>query len=427
MKPIVVLVPILVVVLVLAGWAQTPGWTAELGFAATVPTGTWVPLRLVAGPSEPSWTLEVTPGGRYEFPGPGTWELPVYVPAALPELHLKISAGGWTRQQFTLPAATRSFPGHLILTDGLGPEDQMALERLLLPGEPIRVEPVSPASWPTSALAWEGVSAVVARDPGTILSPAQARALGAWIASGGHLVLVGKATGPSLEGQLAPGRGLGKVVRSPLAPGPGSWGPLVNLRPYGEIRSLGTDFGPDRLPPDPRLPGVSPVLGGILVGWALGLGVLALGRKGGWTAVLVWTAVAVSAVVGFGPTDSDRGIEVRTRQILLPGGLGRYVQTETLAPPGTSPWALAAWKERSGVAAILVADSPQRVVTQAFLEPRSEPGVRVSGPSPALPETVNADREWLLGVIATAPDRDWVVGGGPDQSWIELLPLRGAP
>jgi hypothetical protein len=428
MKRIPVLVTMLLAALVPAVWAEDPGWTAELGFAATVPTGTWVPLRLSAGPSVPPWVLDVTPGGRFRFPGPGTWEVPVFVPAALETLGLTISAGGWTRQEFRFPAASRGFPGHLILTDGLGPEDQERLEGLLLPGEPIRVEPMAPASWPTSALGWEGVSAVVAQDPGTILSPAQIRAVEVWIASGGHLVLVGSPeNGSSVAAQIGSPPGLGTIVHTPSPP-TAAWGRLLNLQPFGTVRNLGTNFGPERPPANPRLPGISRIHIGILVGWGVGLGLLGLGRKRGWPPLLVWTALAVGVVIGFGPTDADRGILVHTRQIVLPGDLGRYVQTETEAPPGTSPWALAAWKQRTnGVGTALVADTPRRVVTQTFEGPLAQPGVRVTGAAPVLPESLTPDRDWLLGVIATAPQRDWVVGGGSDGAWIELLPREGTP
>jgi hypothetical protein len=411
--------------------AQQATWTAQLGFGTTVPFGTWSPLRVTAAPDAPAWTLEVLPAGaQAAFPGAGTWEIPVFVPAGQESLTATVTAGGWVRQKWELAAGARGFPGHLVLVGDLGPGEQAAIGSVLLPGEPVRTEPVPASDWPRSALAWEGVSAAVLRDPGPVLAPAQVRALGAWLASGGRLVLEAPlGPGASLADQLGPTTGLGRIVIVGDRPSPGAWKAALGLVAFGQVRRLGTDFGPPAVPgpaPAPRIPFP---LQALLAAWAAGLALLAVRKKARWAPALAWTLAAGLAVLAWGPNDTDRGLVLRLREVILPSGLGRYVQTEVLAPCEASPWALAAWKRSHLVdGASVVAEGPRRLVTQQFLPPAPRTaGARVRGTSPEVPEALAADRDWVLGVLRTAPDRNWAVGGDSQGAWVELLAPEAAP
>ncbi len=423
-------------------------WKADLGFSGLIPTGTWVPLRVTVEGSASPWTLEAITvpldnTARWTEAGPGVFEYPVFVPEGVSSLHLILRADGGQVDAVDLAVAGQSFPGHLILVWGQDGGVRRGLESLLLPWEPLRVANVNPAAWPTSPLSLEGVSALVVQDPGPVLSPAQAVAVKAWVASGGRLV-VDRPRASSLMGQLGESAGLGRLVSATVSDTPSFLKAALALRPWGEVRKLGEDFEPASPVSTPGRE--APLDLGFVLVWSLAGGLLAFGRRLKLTMAIACLGTLTAAVLwGSGQLSSNNELSMHGREVVLPGGAGRFTSLEValgtakIDPfqwPATSPWALEAWKAaHSEFEASARISEPQRLVLESFAPPvarTSEFWVRWSGESlmwsarkgsgsTALEQTpaeFRPDAAWLARVAAIDPKRSWSVGLEGGVCWI---------
>lgn len=436
------------------------GWTAEVGTGGVVVPGTWAPLRVEAPVEVGPWTLEVrasNSSGRVSPPvilrqaAGGVWEHPLFLADGTRALNLRFLVDDLVRQELDLPLASRIFPGHVVGTDGLDAATRGALSGVLFPEEPVRVIPYKPSRWPTSPLSYGALAALVVKDPGPVLSPAQREALRAWIASGGQLFVVSPRAASGLEAQVGevPGRGKVQTVTEdrPL------WKDLLSLRPYGQAPRWGTEFGPSA---QGTPTGGSPLTLGALVfvlAWTgLGLLILLVRKKGGlgWpVALALGASAAVLVLSSNGALDWERGLSVHTREITL-AGVGRFVSVEaapTDARPGplgwtaTSPWALARWKEQPREAGTFVRVDGSRVVLEAFLPEEPRQGqYRVRWESGTLkwaenkggwvdretaPEGYGPDLAWIRRLAQSSPTTVWSTGREAQTCW--LKPEQGGP
>jgi len=443
MKKTAVWVAVLLLWLTPLAFAQA-SWTAELGMGTALTPGAWAPLWIFAPDSEP-WTLEIrslsasgreTARVKTAYLTGGTHEQPVYLAAGTQALSLRFLSQGLLRQEMTLSLAGRDFPGHLIGVSGLPASVQYALAQVLLPVEPVRVVSIPPSRWPSSPLSFGGVSALVLKDPGPVLAPAQLRALQAWIASGGRLVIVEELPASrSLLSQVGTVEGWGRVRGAKAMPASDSWREALALAPYEQTNRLGSDFEPRaaNLPPVGRPDPPAAVT--FLVIWAaLGILILVLRRKAGPGGLLVWASVCSLAAGGLWASGSlawDRGSTVHGREVVLPGDLGRFTSLEASQSP-TVPWALDLWKADLPPGDLRIA-GPDRIVVDAFLpalarsaqyQVRWEPqGLRWLARKEA-PAALQPDLAWLTKTTASLPGTTWSVGLEGPVCWVrpELAP-----
>jgi hypothetical protein len=425
-------------------------WSAQVGLGGLVAPGSWTPLRFQTPDAGP-WSVEVravSASGReasvitFRHAAGGSFEEPFFLEDATRALNLRFLAGDLVQEEFLLPLTGRLFPGHLIGVHGVSPADEGALSEVLLPGEPVRTLSLPPAQWPTSVFSYGALSALVVRDPGAVLAPAQLSALRVWIASGGRLIVLAPRASGSLFDQVGPVEGLGRVsaTTSPR------WKDLLGLRPYGEVHRLGTEFAPWSRPAS-RGDGPGSAALAFVLGWA-GLSALwlVLRKKQGLGRPLVAAFLGTLAAGGLwltGVASWDRGLASHAREIELPGGLGRFAVLQAVRPDermgpfdwSRSPaWALPLWREGRSEGSMIQSLGHDRVALAAFLPavPRRasfqvvwEGRLRwfqaangVWAPREEAPAELTADVPWLAGLAAEHPGLRWSVGLEDGACWV---------
>ena len=440
-------------------------WSAEVGIGGSVAPGTWAPLWLEAPADAGEWTLEVrftSVSGRESGPvttlhaSGGRYEEPLFLADSTRKLHLRFLTQGIVREELTLLLEARSFPGHLIGVEGLSPSVRSALTEVLLPHEPVRVVTAPGESWPSSPLAWGNLAALVVKDPGPILSPAQVSSLRAWISSGGRLVVVESRPGKrSLLAQVGSVPGWGKALGVEISADPEFWRRTLELQPFGQLPRLGTDFGPSATNlPSVGQPNSLAALVLVLVWAALAVLVPVVFRKGsvGWPLAGAFLgSVAVMALWFSGSLAWDKGLPLHGREMVLPGDLGRFTSLEVGLPDqkpnslgwtDTSPWALGLWKAQAHEAAWVRVETTDRVVQEAFrpaLDRQSE--FRISGSASLrwsqksngvwsfrelAPAAFESDLAWLTRWAQAYPDTTWSVGIDGTTCWLRPEPSEGA-
>jgi len=254
----------------------------DFGFDEVAAAGRWAPLRINWDDAPPGARLEVTRFGREDREGPtetfvaassGSVECPVPVLEGLSGLRVRMSVGSEILAERRLRPLDRAFPGHLVLALGLPSELLRAIAASLQPLEPVRALEIAPLALPALPLDLDGVAAMVLRDPGRSLSPAQIAALRSWLAAGGRMAVLdareGEAGLVSSLGVPGSGRsrsyGLGAIESfaeppEALAGGsdPAFWRRTLALRPFGHDGRLAAGRLPDLAGKLPGLP--SPVL-----------------------------------------------------------------------------------------------------------------------------------------------------------------------
>jgi len=417
------------------GYADA-SWSAEVGLGGVVVPGAWAPLRVESARASGPWTLEAGPGVFWEFPGPGVFERPIFLPDGLQTLLLRRVEGGLVQDEKAL-SLSREFPGNVIVTYGLDAAANRALGGILLPQEPVLVVEEPPVRWPGSFFAYDMVTALAVRDPGPVLSPAQVEAFRAWVASGGRWAVTDRKS-PSLIDQVGPMEGSGAPVPDPAK---------LSLDLYGTNPRLGADFSPSakNLPEGPGPETVGAL--GFLGGWGLLVLLLSRTRNPAGRAWWVVAASMVAVLVLFfcGAFSWDRGVMVHSRQIFLPSGAGAVTSIEAVASPRrvpflewpeASPWGLATWKTQAA-GTLVRAEEPGRFSAVVFAPApaRTSPDrVRWTGSTllwyrgadrlEATPAEYRADLPWITRIAAREPPGTWSVGmaeayGGP-LCWMAL-------
>ena len=139
--------------------------------------------------------------------------IPVFVEETGSRLEVRLVEGGKVLGRVEVDLLAKVFPGHLILTvnlpawhrqtppqHGVGPVLSSARGQ-----EPVLVIPVEFSALPGSALAYDGVSALVVNGDLAVLNPLQAQALRAWLAGGGSLLLFPTEDWPEKKAGGGPG------------------------------------------------------------------------------------------------------------------------------------------------------------------------------------------------------------------------------
>lgn len=183
--------------------AERPRVSPAFGFGGLAAPGRWNPLRVSCGGELEGGLIELERRAEdgailsvetFPYAAGRTVECPVFLDDGLDALELRLKAGGELLSEEGVPLRARTFPGHIVLASGLSPVVQAALGRLLLPREPVQVVSVKTDELPVEGLDYDGVSALVLRDPGRSLSPARVEAMLGWLGGGGSLALIGEAS-----------------------------------------------------------------------------------------------------------------------------------------------------------------------------------------------------------------------------------------
>lgn len=363
-----------------------PTWKVAVGWGTTVVPGTWVPLTATAPAETGPWVLTVravSVSGKVSSPTVyhpfgGVYHRVYFLAEATKALEVEARFASGIHEQMTIDLASRRFPGHLIGTWKTNATVRASLTSVLQPQEPVRVTTVPPTEWPTDLLAWGGYSALVVQDPGAVLSPGQLRALRAWLATGGRLVVGTPRPGSgSLANQVGPAPGRGLVHTVPRLED-ADWPALLQLEPFGHRPRLGTDVQPRPRPTTQESTPVSWAVGAALAAWA-GFMALLLLRRGfsvpiGW-ALVSSVALLVALSGGFGAW--DQGLSTQGQEVVLPGGTGRWASWEIVRRddragifgwPEASPWVTPADRAAKALPdGVVRFVSDQRCVVEAYL------------------------------------------------------------
>lgn len=419
--------------------------TTRFGFGEYVVPRRWAPLR-VRLDMEPVESTAIEVAGRNTvevFPcvGGGGWvECPVLVDESDGEIRVRLVADGRVLAEQALDSRRKVFSGHLILAIELPIPAQQAIEQSLAPQEPVKAVSLAIEDLPRLGLDYDAVSAVVLVDPGPVLSPAQKRAMHAWLAGGGRLVLLKPRPGAeSLASLIAASKrtagaglealqvGLGKLVFVPSAHadflGQASWWRrTLALAPYASsARLTASQSLPDDESRRTNPPTMPKALGLIMAGWAAAaVSIAPLARRKALAWYALFTLACLMAAVPAGKwLDGKwhRGISIEERAIILPEAAGTLIGYRVLAPDDTvwrefgipsSPWGAdlslgqtgekGSWKGATGRAEWRHGHTPSLGVARAALNALS-----LAGYQPGVPMRV-----------LMAPDRFQIIG-----------PLRG--
>ncbi len=343
--------------------------TAGLGFGGSVVPGRWNPLwaRCEGFPGEASIQV-VLRGADGEARGIESFpcvdglrlECPVMVDERLYSISVRLVSSGEVLAEEKLAARAKLFPGHLVLVHGEGSRVELALGMALYPSEPVEAVSVSLADLPSSGLGYDGVSALVLRDPGRSIAPAQAAAMAAFIAGGGRVALTfpregdaGLAGLVSAGGTWREGRpdpyaeiGLGRLVLVGRRLGNGlpldsEWKDILGLAPYGSARTITASrafkVGPESFPKEAEYGRAQAILLAALALWAGVSIVAARNRKKSLIPVLATAGAALAfSLAGSASLDSmmRRGARYSSRMLVLPGGTGAIASIGVLSPYG---------------------------------------------------------------------------------------------
>jgi hypothetical protein len=172
--------------------------SASLGFGGIVVPGRWNPLwvRCEGSPSNASLhvVLKTEGGGEMgieTFPCVDglRFECPVLIGENLDSISVRLVSSGQILAEEKLPARSRFFPGHVVLVCGEGTDVEHAVGASLYPSEPVKALSLPLADLPSAGLSYDAVSALVLRDPGAVLAPAQRNAMLSWLSGGGRLAV----------------------------------------------------------------------------------------------------------------------------------------------------------------------------------------------------------------------------------------------
>jgi hypothetical protein len=231
---------------------------------------------------------------------------------------------------------------------------QRAIAGALLPLEPVQVAPIQAPDLPALGLDYDGVSALVLRDPGASLAPAQVDSLVSWLAGGGRLVLTGaRKGGDSLLARIAaraaplaliPERekdGLARLVSGlgaalalpdeaadmPEAGSPERWRSLLGLALYaGSFRLSASRAFPDSdysWAKRDEAAAAEKAVNAALLAWGLAALVMAMSRRERVFPLALFAAASLILAIWGGiaaDRERHRGATALARAVLLPGG-----------------------------------------------------------------------------------------------------------
>ncbi|HEX3043417.1 MAG TPA: hypothetical protein VHY08_01575 [Bacillota bacterium] len=350
--------------------------TTRLGFGDYIIPGHWVPLWVQITGAVESARVEViryndgeTNPTRESFTLSNTGaagngiEIPVMADFKLKRLITRLYRGEQLITEQLLNLSNKTFPGHFILTINLPATEQQAIEKSLLPLEPVLTVPIQPEELPGLGLNFDGVSGLVINDPGLVLAPAQIKTLRGWLAGGGRMVVFTAEgqpanwirrlvdagnSNPKMNSEVFPvGFGRLTVIHQDreslgLLRISGEWRKAFDLKPYSQTFRLtpGLCFPEqDTAKSDLKLSPINP-LSVFLICWS-GAGVfLSFMRKKGPKVFhfLVLTLLSIAVTIplaGKMASNWKHGAAWHTRAVILPAGGGTFLSTTiSLIPSG---------------------------------------------------------------------------------------------
>ncbi|MCL6590381.1 MAG: hypothetical protein K6U80_10550 [Firmicutes bacterium] len=341
--------------------------TTSLGFGDFVIPGHWVPLRVQIKGGVDSARVEVIRYNEDEnnpsreifavsnpAAGASQLEIPVLASFKVKRVVTRLYHGKQLLTEQSLNLSGKIFPGHLILAINLPAAEQQAIQKSLLPDEPVLAVPIQPEELPGSGLNYDGVSGVVINNPGLVLAPAQIKTLRSWLTGGGRLVIVAASQQPpNWVRRLAGGNwnlqpkgyqevfpvGFGSLIiihpksdAAGILQFSGEWRKILNLKPYLQsLRiSAGQCFpGPVTVKPGQKFSLINPLSLFFLlwVGAAVFLN-LYQKKKPPLNRFLILTLFSVAAAVplaGILAKLWKHGAAWHTQAVILPDGGGALV------------------------------------------------------------------------------------------------------
>lgn len=336
-----------------------PGFGAEVnlrtrvGFGGYLVPGTIMPVQVEINRTVAAGRLEIiSPGeaGAFSiidsFPVQNSKriEASVFINEKVNNLKIRLISGDQILVETGLNPAPKMFPGNLILTVKAPAAAQHAIERALLPAEPVLVAPLQITDLPGTALNYDGVSGLALSDPGPVLTPVQVEALKVWLAGGGRMALGAARSGQSsllsvlgIDAEVSEWSfypvGFGGITAfrgefTGLKQSAPEWRGLLNLRPYTEISRLMVS----RLFPELKTASsrnstgrsvkAASYLSIILILWVISGLIIVIPAKGNRMALLIcfgllWS-VAAYPIGDWLAGIWNRGAEINSRTILLP-------------------------------------------------------------------------------------------------------------
>ncbi len=283
----------------------------------------------------------------------GRAECPIFLDHGLIEIEVSVRDGRRLVARELLNPWESTFPGHAILCNGLSAAARNAVAGFLFPIEPVYAPQSASRDFPSAALDYDAVGAVIIDGEALSLSPSQRDALSAFASGGGAVAVVGGRPERYIDlgrAGLAAGKGfsaapfgLGRVVLIERGPGyaldsrdPGFWKEALALPPYDEARRLNASrFSIEDRPSDADADEASaapaedaPPTAGVAIAagaWAAAASALLLARKRRLAFALAGAALSLAglSIAGAAIDRSwNRGASAEIRIVALPLGTG---------------------------------------------------------------------------------------------------------
>jgi hypothetical protein len=359
----------------------------SLGYNGYVIPEHWVPLQIqLKGINESSTRIEIIreendhgedslKNGsfdpalieRFTIGSVNQVEIPVFAAENIKSIKVRVLAGNQLLSEQILDMKAKVFPGHLVLTANIPAVDNQAIERTLLPVEPVKAVAMDIHQLPNLGLDYDGVSCLIINNPELVFTPAQLKALRYWLAGGGQLLVLGTdqdvikllpalgvQTGGSVKELASIPIGFGHItiIRNHLTdnlPGGniGFWRKWLELKPFHEttrFTTTGSFFNEPWVREDQTATYPFPTMAVFFSIWALAALVIIWRRsKNLLVSILVFTLVATGLMIptaGYLTAKWRRGALIHNRAIILPGSGGMLLHSEIIVKPtrGASPW-----------------------------------------------------------------------------------------
>ncbi len=281
----------------------------------------------------------------------GRAECPIFLDQGLLEIEVSVRDGRRLIARELLNPWQSTFPGHAILCNGLSAAARNAVAGFLFPIEPVHAPQSASRDFPSSALDYDAVGAVIIDGEALSLSPSQRDALSAFASGGGAVAVVGGRPERYIDfdrADLAAGKrfsavpfGMGRVVLIERGPGyaldsrdPDFWKDALAMPPYDEARRLNASrFAIEDRPSDADASSASPIedpppTAGVAIAagaWAAVASALLLARKRRLAVALAGAVLSFAGLSIAGAAIDrtwNRGASAEIRMVALPLGAG---------------------------------------------------------------------------------------------------------
>jgi hypothetical protein len=359
----------LLLISLLVFWLATPDlkasgvkMQANLGFAGHVTPERWVPLQVQFNGKVDAATLEVVKindeGAQVSLENFSVLnmeriEIPIHIGLDIKTIRIRLRSEGLILAEQVMDMNQRRFFGHLILTLNINGSEQQAIERALLPQEPVLVVPIDVFDLPGLEWDYDGISRIVINDPGPVLTPAQTRSLQNWLICGGRMIVFSnRDLSESIIADLSDrvveftksqkaviqiGTGTITAVSAGFHQNsnhsePLTWRQLLDLRPYAqEVRMTTSQCFPMKLIPQNRKTNLITHVMLIMVIWALIVYSLIWLKGFRWRNIVIFTVISlilISPLAKWLMLNWPRGADTHVRVISLPENGGTIVNAK---------------------------------------------------------------------------------------------------